>query len=172
MKWPSKVVQGHWIIYMTSYQFSIVNIAIHGTIFILFDVEKISWPWNPGLGSLIYEFMHNMYIVEIHKPESIFACDSEGLSSLAFCRAMLCIARLLLSPGVCPSVTFVNCAKTNKDIFQIFSPRGSQAILVFPYQTGWRYSNGNHPNGDVECKGVWKNDDFRPIHRSISNGYS
>jgi len=50
------------------------------------------------------------------------------------------------------SVTFVSCAKTNKDIFEIFSPSDSQAILVFPYQTGWRYSNGNPPNGGVECK--------------------
>ena len=49
-----------------------------------------------------------------------------------------------------------------------FSPSGSQAILVFPYQTGWRYSDGNPPNGGVECKGVWKNDDFRPKSRSIS----
>jgi len=56
--------------------------------------------------------------------------------------------------SVRPSVTFVSCAKTNKGIFDIFSPSGSQAILVFPYQTGWRYTNGNPPNGGVECKGV------------------
>jgi len=56
--------------------------------------------------------------------------------------------------SVCQSVTFVSCAKTTKDIFEIFSPSGSQAILVFPYQTGWRYSDGNPPNGGVECKGV------------------
>jgi len=64
-------------------------------------------------------------------------------------------------PSVCLSVhlsvTFVSCAKTNKDIFEIFSLCGSQAILVFPYQTGWRYSNGNPLNGGVECKGVRKN---------------
>jgi len=52
------------------------------------------------------------------------------------------------------SVTFVSCVKTNKDIYEFFSPSGSQAILVFPYQTGWRYSHGNPPNGGVECKGV------------------
>jgi len=52
------------------------------------------------------------------------------------------------------SITFVSCAKTNKDIFEIFSPSGSQAVLVFPYKTGWRYSDGNPPNGGVECKGV------------------
>ena len=51
------------------------------------------------------------------------------------------------------SVTFVSCAKTNKDVFEIFSPLGSQAILVFPYQMGWRYSDGNPPSGGFECKG-------------------
>jgi len=61
---------------------------------------------------------------------------------------MLCISAAIagmrcLSVGL--SVTFVSCAKTNKDIFEIFSPSCSQAILVFPYQTGWRYSDGNPP---------------------------
>jgi len=59
-------------------------------------------------------------------------------------------------PFVCPSVTFVSCAKTNTDIFEIVSPCGSEAILVFHYQTGWCYSNGNPPNGGVECKGGMK----------------
>ena len=58
--------------------------------------------------------------------------------------------------SVCLSVTFVSCAKTNKGIFEIFSPSGSQAILVFPYYTGWRYSDGNPPNWGVECKGYDK----------------
>jgi len=62
----------------------------------------------------------------------------------------------MLSCGVRPSVrvsvTFVSCVKTNKDIFEIFSPSGSRTILVFPYQTGWRYSDGNPPNGGVECR--------------------
>ena len=53
------------------------------------------------------------------------------------------------SPGVRLSVTVMSCTKTNKDIFEIFSPSGSQAILVFPHQTGWRYSDGNPPNGGV-----------------------
>ena len=52
------------------------------------------------------------------------------------------------------SVTFVSCTKTNKDIFEIFSPSGSHNILVFPYQTGGRCSDGNPPNGGVECKRV------------------
>jgi len=92
-----------------------------------------------------------------------------------FCRAMLCISAaiagmrcLSVCPSVCLSDTFVSCAKTNKDIFKNFSPSGSQAILVFPYQTGWRSSDGNPFNRGVECNGGIKNDDFRPISRSIS----
>jgi len=80
---------------------------------------------------------------------------------------LYCIVLYMPSPGVRPSVTFVSCAETNKDIFEIFSLPGSQALLVFPHQTGWRCSDGNPLNGGVECKGVWKNDDFRPISRSI-----
>jgi len=92
-----------------------------------------------------------------------------------FCRAMLCTSAAIAGMwclSVRPSVTFVSCAKTNKDIFKIFSPSGSHTILVYPYQTGWRYSDGNSPNGDVKCKGVWKNDDFRPISLYLRNGYS
>jgi len=54
------------------------------------------------------------------------------------------------------SVTFVSYAKTNKDIFEMFSQSGSQAILDFSYQTWWRYFDGNPPNGGVECKGYEK----------------
>jgi len=53
---------------------------------------------------------------------------------------------------VCVSVTFMDCVKTNKHIFRIFSPSGSHTILVFLYQTGWQYSDGNPPNGGVECR--------------------
>ena len=77
----------------------------------------------------------------------------------SFCRAMRCISAayvvmrcLSVCPSVRVSVTFVSCVKTNKDIFEIFSPSGSKAILVFPYQTGWRYSDGNSANGGVVCR--------------------
>jgi len=59
------------------------------------------------------------------------------------CRHAVCL---------CVSVTFVSCVKTNKDIFEIFSLPGSQAILVFPCQTGWRYSDGSPPNRGVEYR--------------------
>ena len=28
---------------------------------------------------------------------------------------------------------------------------GSPTILVFPHQMGWQYSDGDPPNGGVEC---------------------
>ena len=84
--------------------------------------------------------------------------------------AAIAVTRCL---SVCLSVTFVSCAQTNKDIFECFSPSGSQAILVFPYQTGCRYSDGNPPNGGVECKSVWKNWRFSTnISLYLRNGYS
>jgi len=62
--------------------------------------------------------------------------------------------------SVCLSVTFVDYVKTNKYIFKFFSLSGSHIILVFPYQTGWRYSHGNLPNGGVECRcGIGRNRD-------------
>ena len=63
-------------------------------------------------------------------------------------------------PSVCLSVTFVDHVKTNKHIFEIFSPLGSHTILVFRYQTGWRYSDGNSPDGGVEYRwGIGTNRD-------------
>ena len=59
---------------------------------------------------------------------------------------------LCVCPCVRPSVTFVDHVETNKHIFEIFSPLCSHTILVFPCQTGWRYSDGNPPNGGVECR--------------------
>ena len=56
----------------------------------------------------------------------------------------LCRHAVSVRPSVCPSVTFVDHVRTNKHIFDFFSKSGSHchAILVFPYQTGWRYSEG------------------------------
>ena len=76
---------------------------------------------------------------------------------------MLCISAaiaVMRYPSVSLSVTFVGHVKTNKHISKIFSPSGSHTVLVFPYQTGWRYSDGNPPNGGVECRwGIDRNRD-------------
>jgi len=64
----------------------------------------------------------------------------------------LCRHSVSVCLSVCVSVTFVDCVKMNKHIFELFSPSGSKAILVFPHQTGWRYFDGNPRNGVVECR--------------------
>ena len=43
----------------------------------------------------------------------------------------LCCYAVSACPCVRVSVTFVSCVKTNKDIFELFSPSGRHAILVF-----------------------------------------
>jgi len=68
----------------------------------------------------------------------------------------ICRHVVSVCPSVCPSVTFVSCVKTNKDIFEIFSPQSSQAIPVFPYQTGCRYSDGNPLTGALNARGYEK----------------
>ena len=80
----------------------------------------------------------------------------DSCNRCSFCRAMLGkrgFSRHAVSvcPSVCVSVTFVDCVKTNKHIFKIVSPSGSQAIaiLVFQHQTAWQYSDANPPNGGV-----------------------
>jgi len=70
--------------------------------------------------------------------------------------------------SVCVSVTFVSSVETSKHIIKIFSPSGSHTILVFLHQTGWRYSNGNPPNGGAECKGVSQSHELIPISDYIS----
>jgi len=67
------------------------------------------------------------------------------------------------------SVTFVSCVKTNKDIFEIISPSGSQAILVFPSQTGWRYSDVNPPSGS-NAGGVSENSILDEYLASLHTG--
>ena len=78
-----------------------------------------------------------------------------------FYRAMRCISAvfavmhcLSVRPSVCLPVTFVDHVKTNKHIFEIFSPSGSDTILVF-FRTkrGADIPTGT-PNGGVEYKGV------------------
>ena len=78
-----------------------------------------------------------------------------------FCRAMLCKRGLSRhAVYVCVSVTFVGSVKTNKRIFNFFSPLGSHTIPAFPHQKAWpnwrekRHGkmDGNPPNGGLECR--------------------
>jgi len=74
---------------------------------------------------------------------------------------------------VCPSVTFVDHVKTNKHIVKFFSLSGSHTILVFPYQTGWRYSDGTPLTEASNAGGVGKKrDSGGPISGFIGHLYS
>ena len=54
--------------------------------------------------------------------------------------------------SVCPSRSWIMSKRINVSS-KFFSLLVSPTILVFPYQTGWRYSDGNPPpNGGVECR--------------------
>ena len=68
-----------------------------------------------------------------------------------------CLCRHAVSVCVCLSVTFVHCVKTNKDIFEFFSPLGSHNRSSFQFFLTKR--DGDIPtrnpppsNGDVECR--------------------
>jgi len=73
---------------------------------------------------------------------------------------MLCIARTMPWQDVCPSVCLPVCLpvirrysdKTVKDILKLFTPSGSHTILVFSRIKQYGNSDGDPPNGGVECK--------------------
>ena len=85
----------------------------------------------------------------------------------------LCRHAVSVCPSVCvsvrPSVTFVDHIKTNKPIFEIFSPSGIHTILVFPYQTGWRHSDRNPLTGASDAGGVGKKRDSGQISGCIGH---
>jgi len=77
-------------------------------------------------------------------------------NELIFLRALLCVARTMLSQdvrlSVCLSVTRRYCFETTKHIMKLFSPSGSHTILVFPLQTLWQYSDGDPSNGALNAR--------------------
>ena len=101
---------------------------------------------------------------------------SKRINISSNCRAMRCISAayvvmrcLFLCPCVRVPVTFVSCVKTNEDIFEMFSPSGSQAILVFFHtKRGGAIPTATPLMGRRMQGGYEKIDDFRPISRCIS----
>ena len=90
------------------------------------------------------------------------AIQARPMSSYGVCRCVcVCVC-------VCVSVTFAKSVKTNKHIFKLFSPSGSQAILVFPYQTACKYSDGNPLIGALNAGEVGRNRDSEPITSSTA----
>ena len=58
--------------------------------------------------------------------------------------------------SVRPSVTFVDHVKTNKLIFEIFPPSGSDTILVFPTKGGADIPTGTPLMGASNARGMIK----------------
>jgi len=65
--------------------------------------------------------------------------------------------------SVCVSVTFVDHVKTNKHIFEIFSPLGSHTILVFHTKRDGDILMGTPLMGVSNAGGVRRNRDSEPI---------
>ena len=98
----------------------------------------------------------------------VLAHDMSAILIILFCflvlitfhetSVSLCVCLCCHAVSVCPSVTFANHVKTNKHILEIFSPLGSDTILVYPYQMECRYSDGNPPplTGATNAKGCDK----------------
>jgi len=88
-----------------------------------------------------------------------------------FYRAMRMHSRLAVAR--CPSVCLSHAGIVSKRLYissKFFHRRvaTSPAILVFPHQTGWQYSDGNPLTGASNARGYEKNQDFRQISHSIS----
>jgi len=90
--------------------------------------------------------------------------SSSMLWFVFFCRPMLCIsAAYAVMRCLCVSVTFVDCVKTNKDIFEILSPSGSHIILVFHSKLDGDIRTGTPLTGASNAFGVKINRDSDPI---------
>jgi len=95
-----------------------------------------------------------------------------------FCRVMLCISSayaVMRCPSVClsvrSSVRHVREFCQNECTYlQTFSPSGSHTILFFPYQTSWRYSDGDPPplTGVSTAGEVGRNRNSEPISGFIA----
>ena len=70
--------------------------------------------------------------------------------------------------SVRPSVTFVSCAKTNKDIFEIFYHRVATLFWFSHTKGDADIPTGTPLTGASNARGYEKIDDFRPISRCIS----
>jgi len=92
-------------------------------------------------------------------PSWLLVIDSCSCYScwLYFCRAMRCISAAY--PVMrCLSRSWIMSKRINISS-NFFTASDSHTILVFPYQTGWRYSDGNPLTGASNAGGVGKKRD-------------
>jgi len=88
-----------------------------------------------------------------------------------FTARRVCIARTMPSQDVCPSVRLSHAGIVSKRLYT--SSKISQRRVAPPLQFSHTKRDGNIPagtslTGQSKERGVWKNQDFRPISRFIS----
>ena len=93
------------------------------------------------------------------------AVKAEICQNNSFYRTMLCIS-VVYAVMRCLSICLSRSSIMSKQInisSKFFLPSGSQTSLVFPYQMGWPYSDGNPLTGASNAGGVGRNRDSEPI---------
>ena len=80
----------------------------------------------------------------------------DAMHKRGLCRHAVSVC-LCVCESVCLSRSQIMWKRINVSS-KFFSPLGSQAILLFPYQTSWHYSDGNPPppNGASNARGMKK----------------
>ena len=94
--------------------------------------------YSPDAGtallSLISYVLQRGILLRRENPTYRYSTAATRCFTIVFTARCICISAVYVGMqclSVHLSVTFVSCAKTNKDIFEIFSPCGSHTILVF-----------------------------------------
>jgi len=93
-----------------------------------------------------------------------------------FTARRVCVARTMLwqdvcgsvCPSICLSVTRRYFIERAKRIVKLFYHHRHTILLLFTKPKSSGYFPTGTPNGSVECKDVWKNRDFLPISRCVS----
>jgi len=76
----------------------------------------------------------------------------DAMHKRGLCRHAVSVCLCLsVCVSVCLSLSWIVWKRINISS-NVFPPSCSQAILVFQLQTAWQYSDGNPPNGGVECR--------------------
>jgi len=101
-------------------------------------------------------------------PENTLGRLQYSLKLAFYNRATLCVSAVLLSPGVCPTVTFVHSVHTAEDIVKLLCRPGSRIILDFLILSAATQLQGEPlQQGAQSTRSVGKFCDFRLKSPSI-----
>ena len=105
--------------------------------------------YNSEIKKIYFSFLQSYSCINIlcH----IFNPARNNQQQLVITARRVCIARTMPWQDVCPSHAGIVCKRLHI-CSKFFLLSGSHTIVVFPHQTGWQYSDGDPPNGGVECK--------------------